>query len=160
MKTIKEILADLGFTAHNAGGNCMALAKTLPDGCQVLVSDCDGGIEFGCDDWCVTKHDPTTGDEVQAHWRDGKDNYEPLHGARTILEALRECGVDITACGDDYVTPLVDEFQAYCDQHGLPQESADELFYSLEGEQRAKHRKYLLDFITRWESTMTAIYGR
>lgn len=58
------------------------------------------------------------------------------------------------------IDALVDEYQAYCDSHGLPQLSADELLWELEGEARQKHRAYLLDFISRWEATMTTLYGR
>lgn len=57
------------------------------------------------------------------------------------------------------IDALVDEFQAYCDSHGLPQLSADELLWELEGEEREKHRAYLIGFIERWEKLMDDIYG-
>jgi hypothetical protein len=47
---------------------------------------------------------------------------------------------------------LVAEYVAYCDGHGLPAMSADELSVILTGEQRAVHGVWLGEFITRWDA--------
>lgn len=92
---IQKTLLNLGFILEpQMGGDCMAFAKDAGGGWQVLVTDCDGGVEMGFDSWYVGLWSKE-GEEIQAHWRDMKDTHEPLRGEKTVLEALRACGVEV-----------------------------------------------------------------
>jgi len=46
---------------------------------------------------------------------------------------------------------LHDEFQTWCDAQGLPEMSAEELLYE---DITSEQRKYLSDFIHRWEAAV------
>lgn len=85
-----------GFSEYNTGGGCMAMCKFLPNGKQVLVSDCDGGLDFDYGDWCVALYDAQTGDELEAHYYHTFGCDKPHRwGARTIGAALLACGVEV-----------------------------------------------------------------
>lgn len=58
------------------------------------------------------------------------------------------------------IDALVNEYCAYCDKHGLPQLSADELLWEINGAEYLQHAPYLHNFINRWETAMSEIYGR
>lgn len=144
-----------GFYIHNTGGGCLAFARRLPDDNEVLVTDCDGGLDFDTDNWCVALYDPETGDELQMHWRHSVSN-QPTHGAETIEAALAACmGANALALFD----ALTDEYQAYCDKHGLPQLSATELLWEMTPEQKEQHGGYVSGFIDRWEATQRVAEG-
>lgn len=91
---IQKTLEANGFTEYNTGGGCMAMSKFLPNGKQVLVSDCDGGLDFDADNWCVGLYD-AEGYEQQIHWRHLSDPHMPVKGEPTIADALRACGVEV-----------------------------------------------------------------
>lgn len=143
-----------GFSIHNTGGGCLAFARLLPDGNEVLVSDCDGSLHFDAANWCVALYDPETGDELQMHWT--HDSELSAKGEETIEAALAAC---IGANADALFDALSEEYQAYCDSHGLPQLSADELLWELTERQKRQHGDYLMDFINRWEATKNLTRG-
>lgn len=159
--TISPIdLERAGFSILNTGGGCLAYARDLPDGSRVLVTDCNGGIDFHSADWYVALYDGKTGDEVQAHWCDLIDHEveidDATHGEETIEAALAAC---IGANADALFDALSEEYQGYCDKHGLPQLSADELLWELTPEQKEQHGRYVVEFIDRWEATKNLTRG-
>lgn len=54
---------------------------------------------------------------------------------------------------DDPMQPLIDEFEAFISQKGLPPMSADELLLEIDdGDDESEVRAWLTDFIARWET--------
>ena len=51
---------------------------------------------------------------------------------------------------------LTNKLNAYCDQHGLPHESADELLCQLYGEEQRREElcQWMRDFIEEWEAVV------
>jgi hypothetical protein len=57
----------------------------------------------------------------------------------------------------DTINSLTDEYQDYCDRHGLPLMSANELLVQLTeldnpSEDRRERIDWLTDFISRWDA--------
>ena len=48
---------------------------------------------------------------------------------------------------------LISEIKSYCKKHGLVHRCAEEMYHELDDSpENEKHRKYLLNFIKRWDA--------
>lgn len=90
------------------------------------------------------------------------------HNTPTQAQNGPSCGH--SACSQHYIdtgsrqcveqeSALCQELADYCTQHGLPLQSADELFLSLDAEGHAKHGAWLRDYIERWDAWEDGQHG-
>lgn len=132
-----------GFELVNMGGGCMAYCHTLPSGNYVLVTNNDGTY---IEDMSETNFAVGLYDESVLI-----DGFFFDSSTTTIDDALARCGIRHV----NYEDELIEEYQTYCNAHGLPQMSADELVLELsekDSEANAEHIRWLSDFIRRWEA--------
>lgn len=118
-----------GFEREFQGGGCHLLARHLPSGAFIWATGGDGGDMPGPDHWMVCAYAAGSEGEETLYDNAGEGELELL---QSVLSA---------------------ELAIYQHEQGLPRECALE---QLHRELTADQRRWLSDFVIRWEATEPA----